>query len=342
MPPKIALIWTYPRPVQMQGKRMKLLLFSVKKTTDTKIQSMPYHYQAYGLLIVSGIELPALLGASCALSELPICVEEGVVPANLVHAPLQENPLCVYNEHEFKYEIPAVARYYVANGERIIVEPLGDNWDQTLLYLYSNCLAVALFQRNLIPFHVSGVFVETNKVLLFAAPSRTGKSTTALILQQKGYAPFTDDTALLTVENGICYAQASYPMARLWQNTIAIQTVYNDNNKQYIYAELAKYGFSFHDHFVGEKVAVAGVVFLEEAGEEIKIQPLKALETMQLLGQNIYRGQWLNGMKKGKLQFEQLTSLANVLPAHQATRPENQPTFEEFADVIEQQIIKNY
>lgn len=303
---------------------------------------MPYHYQAYGLPIVSSVELPALLGLNEPFGDTPIYVEQGIVPAELVNMAVAQSSFSAYNEHELKYEVANVARYYVANGEQVIIEPFCDNWHQILLYFYSNCLAAALFQRNLIPFHLSGVFTKANQVLLFAAPSRTGKSTTALMLQQKGYAPFTDDTALLTIENGVCYAQASYPMARLWQNTIELQNVYSDADKQYIHAELDKYGFSFHDHFVSEKVAVAGIVFLEEAGEEIQIKSLKPMEIMQLLDNNIYRRQWLNGMKKGKLQFEQLTSLASVLPAYKATRPHNRPTFEEFANVIEQQIIKTH
>ncbi len=303
---------------------------------------MLYYYQAYGLTVQSSIELPALVGNSERSLIEPICVGVGLVPTELLKIATVQNSICTYNEDEFKYEVASIARYYVANGVQIVIEPLCENWDKILLYLYSNCLAAALLQRNLILFHVSGILTSANKAVLFAASSKVGKSTTALMLQQKGYAPFTDDTALITVENNVCYAQASYPMARLWQNTIELQTVYDESDKQNIYAELDKYGFSFHDNFESKKIEVAGVVFLEEVGNEIKIKSLKAIETIQLLSENIYRRHWLNGMNKGRLQFEQLTSVANVMSAHKATRPQNQPTFEVFAATIEQQILKTF
>jgi hypothetical protein len=301
---------------------------------------MPYHYQAYGIPIISEIELPALSGFDELFPAAPVYVSCGTVAETLLQLPNEEKPFSLFNENEFRYELPDIARYYIAHGTQIVIEPLCNNWDEILLYFYANGLAAALLQRNLIPFHVSGVFTEPNKVLLFAAPSRTGKSTTALMLQQKGYAPFTDDTALLTVENGRCYAQASYPMARLWQNTIELQSVYAEAEKQPIFAKIDKYGFSFHDQFSTQKVEVQAIVFLEEVGTDIKIEAFKASHTMQHLGANIYRGQWLQGMKKQHLQFLQLTSIAKVLPAYKATRPQNRPTFEAFAEAIENEIIK--
>lgn len=297
---------------------------------------MLYFYQAYGIPVISTIELPALsLYSDNNTAVSVINVERGLVPSALQSPPVEQRPFMKLNACEFWYQIPTIARYYVTHGNRIIIEPLCDNWDEILLYVYSNCLAAALFQRNLIPFHVSGVFIDNNEVLLFAAPSRTGKSTTALMLQQKGYELFTDDTALLTVENGICYAQASYPMARLWQNTFMQQTHYVEADKQCIYGEIDKYGFSFHNQFRTNQVKVAGIVFLETAGSDIEIKSLSPLQAMQQLGANVYRREWLAGMKKEALLFKQLTSVAHVLPAHQATRPNDRPTFTAFADAIE-------
>ena len=303
---------------------------------------MPYQYQAYGIPIVSDIELPALVFLEEELPAKPINVARGIVPDSLRNSPLAKKPFSTLNVHEFRFVIPSVAKYYVTNGEKIIIEPLCDNWDEILLYFYSNSIAAVLFQRNLIPFHVSGVFVDEQSVLLFAAPSRTGKSTTALMLQQRGYAPFTDDTAVLTVQDGICYAQASYPMMRLWQNTINQQTLLAEADKMPVWAdaEIDKYGFHFHEQFVSQKVRVAGIVFLEEAGTAIKIETLKPTQTIQLLGNNIYRGHWLNGMKKGRIQFELLTQISHNLKSYKATRPQDMATFEKFAEAIEREVIQ--
>jgi hypothetical protein len=302
---------------------------------------MAYKYLAYSIPIISSIKLPALIENTEILATQTITVSEGKVPESLEKPPLESRPFSIYNETEFLYNVPEVARFYVHDGKEIIIERTNGDWSEVLLFFYSICLAAALFQRNLIPFHVSGVFVDENKVLLFAAPSRTGKSTTSVMLQQRGYAPFTDDTAILTVENGKCYAQASYPMIRLWQNTIKAQQVLHETEKFELRSDLDldKYGFMFHEQFVSDKVEVVGIVFLDAEGEEMKTEKLKPSVAIQQLGNNIYRKQWLNGMKKQIIQFKQLTSIVNAMPSWKAHRPKGQATFESFAEMIENQII---
>lgn len=303
---------------------------------------MQFQYISFGISIRSGIELPAFVPSQEELLTPPIYVTEGKTPEVLVEKALMTKPFATFNENEFLYNVPNVARYYVRQGSHITIEPLGGHWSEILLFFYSNCMAAALFQRNIIPFHVSGVFLEKEKVILFAAPSRTGKSTTSVKLQEKGYGPFTDDTAVLFVENGKCFAQASYPMIRLWQNSIVNQAVLEEQEKQSIRTdiELDKFGFLFHEQFVSHKVEVAGIVFLDAEGDAMKTEKLKPAVAMQHLGNNIYRKQWLNGMKKHLIQFQLLTSITNAIPAWNAYRPKGEETFTRFADMIEEYIIR--
>ncbi|AFK02407.1 hypothetical protein Emtol_1258 [Emticicia oligotrophica DSM 17448] len=301
-----------------------------------------FKYLAYGIPIVSSLELVAFIKTTDVFDEQQsIFVSEGKVPDKLENPALEVKPFSVFNENELLYTVPDVARYYIRDGKEIIIEKLNGDWSEVLLFFYSNCMAAALFQRNLIPFHVSGIFVDENRVLLFAAPSRTGKSTTSIMLQQKGYAPFTDDTAVLSIEGGKCFAQASYPMIRLWQNTIKVQQILDESCKLNLRSdiELGKYGFMFHKAFVPHKVEVAGIVFLAAEGSEISISRVKLSHAMQQLGNNIYRRQWLSGMKKHVIQFEHLTGIINAIPAWKAVRPTAIPTFDSFAEAIEEQII---
>ena len=163
------------------------------------------------------------------------------------------------------------------------------------------------------------------------------------MLQQRGYPLFTDDTAILFVENGKCYAQASYPMIRLWQNTIEKQQVLHEADKfKLCYdIELDKYGFMFHEQFVSNRVEVVGIIFLDADGNDMKTENLKPSVAIQLLGNNIYRKQWLNGMKKQLIQFKHLTSIVNAIPSWKAYRPKGQATFDNFAEMIEYQIINS-
>ncbi len=303
---------------------------------------MTYNYLAFGLSVSSEIELPALMPDKNPPEDAMVKIRLGDVPAGTLDPARETKPFTTFNGREFIYSVSGTARYYVKDGTEITIQPESDDWSSILLYFYSNCLAAVLFQRNLIPFHVSGVWVAPGKVLLFAAPSRTGKSTTAVMLAEKGYPTFTDDTAVLRVENGKCYAYASYPMARLWQNSVTKQSVYREEDKHVIRykVEVEKYGFHFHDSFVCDPVEVTGIVFLEEAGKDIAVETIKASHAMQLLGSNIYRNHWIKGMERSVLQFNTLISVVNSLTMWKAVRPQGQSTFEAFAAAIEGEIIR--
>jgi hypothetical protein len=286
---------------------------------------MLYHYQAYHLPIISDIELPALLGTDLPSGE-PLRVKLGPI--------LPQTP----GQH---WTVPGVARYAVAEGKHLTIEPLGDDWDKIRLYFYSNALTMALFQRNLVPFHVSGVRLTPRKVLLFAAPSGTGKSTTALKLQEKGYPIFTDDTALLHIQHGQCFATASYPMVKLWQETIDQQKVYADGHKKVIYSEgeAQKFGYFFHSNFENKPMEVAGLVFLNAAGDEIIVESLDKKTAFVKLLSNAYRAQWLAVFNQQRTLFSNATQVINRIDTWQATRPEYRSTFEDFAEKIIDQII---
>jgi DNA-dependent RNA polymerase auxiliary subunit epsilon len=270
-----------------------------------------------------------------------IYITLGSVPKELCSQPLLSNEMGSVNESELLLHLPHIASYYIAQGKYITVAPdKSANWEEMLLHLYSNGFAAILYQRNIIPYHVSGIFVNATQVLLFAAPSGTGKSTIALMLRQQGYPTFTDDTAILSVNGTSCWAKASYPMIRLWQQTFEQQSQFIEGDKQRVFSDLDKYGFSFHEQFKHTDAEVVGIVFLETAGTTIHIEALSKSACMQLLGQNIYRVEWINALKKQKLKFEQITQLAAVLPAWKATRPEHIATFDSFTSAIESEIIK--
>lgn len=303
---------------------------------------MSYRYRAYGLPILSDVALPGLaVDPDDQPAIKPIRIGFGPVPGQLHLPPLAAGDDYGINACEFWHLIPGIMRCYVANGTEITVEALTENRDELLVYLYANGLAAALLQRDLIPLHVSGVWVDARRVLLFAAPSQTGKSTLVVKLQERGYPIFTDDTALLTVEQGRCYAEASYPMLRLWQDAIDQQTAYAEDDKQRIFTGMDKYGFGFHNQFCTGQVEVAGLVFLEKSGVEPGLAPLPPVGALPYLIQNVYRAPWLLVMKKHRLQFEQLSTIANTVPAWRVTRPETAPTFATFPDFIIRSLIES-
>jgi hypothetical protein len=299
-------------------------------------------YIAYGIIVKSVIPLNSLFPFNGIEGDDFITVKLGEVPSNLLHPAEFENEIFSFNENEFLYFLPGKLKMYIKDGKEIMLEPLCTNIEDALLYFYCNGLAAAVFQRKLIPFHVSGVFLNESEVLLIAAPSGTGKSTTAVKLQEYGYPFFTDDTAIISSENGQIYAEASYPMVRLWKKSIERQAVFDLEEKLHIYAddEYEKYGFNFHTKFAIGKFKVKGFVFLEQSGNSICIEPISKAETVQLLAKNIYRGAFIDGMKMAEEQFNLVLKIANSVPSYSAKRPVDTDSFQSFPEAIMNEICK--
>ena len=302
---------------------------------------MGYQYTAFGIPIESSFELAGLNSGEETINSPhgKIIVRRKAVPEQLNEKPLETSAYGQSNENETILLLPGIAKFYIYNGRGIDVEPLCDNADIINQQLYANCLSMALLQRDILLFHCSGIFINNDEVILFAAPKQTGKSTLSVLLHQKGYLPFTDDTALITFNGDACFAQASYPMLRLTENSILQQKIYVADSKQTEKANIDKTAFYFHSAFISKKAKIKGIAFLEHDGNRMFTTSLRPSETIGLIVDNIYRRKWLWNMKKQRLEFDFLSNIAGKVPMWKAVRPLDLPTYTEFTDMIEKNII---
>ncbi len=298
------------------------------------------YYQFFGLRFISEIEFPGIQSIEPLESiSNPIHVFYGKTPEKLENVPTTDKPFSTFNENEFLYRIPDIANYYIRNGNEICIEAISSNSTEVLLFFYSIALAAVLFQRNLIPFHASGVKINENQIILMPASSRTGKSTTALFLEKLGYPIFSDDTVLLEVIDGKCYATPSYPIMRLWQNTIDQSEQVDIEDGYELRPGLSKFGISISEQFTHDKMEVAALVFLNNQTEEFKIESLKTKEVFCHLVNNVYRKQWVAEMKKQISEFQLVSAISQCVPGYLANRPKSTATFDEFSASIEKEII---
>ncbi|WP_114792126.1 hypothetical protein U0035_09765 [Niabella yanshanensis] len=294
---------------------------------------MAYHYLAFGIPVISEIELPALFPINESSNlENPVYVKLGLAPVELTGEGQNADRNAYCNADEMIYTISKKIKFYISNGNQVIIEPIAADYRTNLIYFYSNGLAAILYQRDMIPFHVSGVFTGSGKVALFAAPSGTGKSTLAVKLQELGFQPFTDDTAVLFIKDGKCYAQASYPMIRLWEQTLDQQHLLNIANKQKIFddGDRDKFGFSFHSQFATAPVEVEKIIFLDKEGSEMRLSPIGNIEAFKALSDNVYRNHWIPVIQKSKLQFSLVGKILNCTPYFLALRPKDVNSISEF------------
>lgn len=304
---------------------------------------MTYYYLAFGIPVISEIELPALFPINNSQTwENPVHVRLGTVPDQLVDEGQNADRNAYCNANEMIYTISEKIRFYISNGNQVIIEPIAADYRTHLIYFYSNGLAAILYQRDMVPFHVSGVFTQPGKVALFAAPSGTGKSTLAVKLQELGFQPFTDDTAVLFVKDGKCYAQASYPMIRLWEQTLDQQSLLNIADKQKIFddGDRDKFGFSFHDQFATAPVEVEKIIFLDKEGPEMRLSAIGNIEAFKALSDNVYRNHWIPVIQKSKLQFALVGKILNSIPYFLALRPKDVNSISEFS-VFMKKILQN-
>jgi hypothetical protein len=294
-----------------------------------------HNYKVFGFPIVSEIQLPALVSEPLNDSNKnPVRVRLGVVSDTLIEHPKKQTSWFQFDEQQFVYHLPGILKFSVSHGSEIVLEPLHDDMGHVLLFFYSNALAAALFQRGITPFHVSGVVDQSGKVWLFAAPSRTGKSTTALKLKEHGFELFTDDTALLEVVDGKPMAIASYPMVRIWSETLESQKVFDTARAYQMRPDIEKYGIHFHDEFQQDPVEIGGIVFLNNKTDDLRMEKLSALDAFLLLRQNVYRTNWVAEMGLEKGLYTQISKVVSMVPCYQAYRPKNEDSFDTFADLI--------
>ena len=78
------------------------------------------HYTAYGLQIISELQLPELLHSPTAHPD--VCVQYGSVPAALDN-PVWQDSHCQAKPGQFLLTLEGIANFLVSEGNLIIIEP---------------------------------------------------------------------------------------------------------------------------------------------------------------------------------------------------------------------------
>jgi len=295
---------------------------------------MYFNYLVYGKHLSSEIELPALLKLEehISLSAECLILKKGRLTS-------RKNS---YGANQAYMEIENMAKFMIQSGREITVEILNEKlMEEIFMYIYNRCIPIALFQKKIFPIHGSGILLKNNKAVLFSAPSGVGKSTMMTFFAQKGYQIFTDDSSILRYETDKIGVSASYPMVRLWQNSIVAQKFFRESDKQNIIQNCDKFAFNFHQKFISNEVELAGIVFLNCEGEKFKIRRLEKTDIFYQLMINTYCSTIIFEMGLQKEVFRQMSLMADTIRAWEAIRPEGIDTFSLFTELIEKEIIVN-
>jgi hypothetical protein len=292
-----------------------------------------FYYWAYGMNIESEMEFPEMLSHKGASIDLRIRL--GKAPDNIPDTPLKEIGSMQMSASHYRLELP-ICTYYVKEGNEIIIDVKPNADDKSLrLFLLSNAMAAALYQRQQVAMH-AGAIVTDQGLVLVSGHSGAGKSTTISALRQQGYAAFADDVVIVSKLNGKMVGTASYPIVKLWQDSIEkLQLEEMDEDKR-IREQIPKYVHSFHKEFSKEPIPIKEIFFLEKTSGSFAPtkEPLRGVRAFGYLKEGLYQTSQASTPAYATYLFELLASMAEQVPLQLIIRSDSDNSIEAVTKLI--------
>lgn len=292
-----------------------------------------HYYWAYGINIASELECPEMLPFRGEIIDLHIRL--GKVPDAIPEPPLKQIGSLQMSADHYRLELP-ICTYYVRHGKEIIIE-IKSNADQKTirLFLLANAMAAVLHQRRQVALH-AGAIVTGEGLVLVSGRSGAGKSTTISTLRKKGFTIFADDVVVLSEQNGKIVGIASYPIVKLWQDSIEKLEMEGISEEKRIREHIPKYVHSFHEEFSKEPVAIKSIFFLEKtAGSFVPTaEPLLGVRAFGYLKEGLYERSHAYTEAHAKQLFVLLSALAAQVPLSLITRSESGNSIEAVIQLI--------
>lgn len=281
-----------------------------------------FNYWGFGFNISSEIEFPELAEADSKESKLTIKL--GTTPTT-IGGQVSGNKTFMLEiaEHELLFTVNNIAKYHAKNGNEITVEVLNaSNESRTIrLYILATVMASILLQKGMIPLHASAVKVG-NRLTLIAGHSGAGKSTLLAEMLKKGYPIFSDDVVVLSANN-LAHATASYPMIKLWEDSISMLGDTQFEAKDFrIRYDLNKYGYFFHKSFDKKSYPVDTIVILRKgSGNLFEVNQLEGVNAFVELNKQLYRPALIQSKTHKANSFNVISELARHARTIEVVRP---------------------
>lgn len=304
-----------------------------------------YYYKGFSLVIESELEFPEFVPIEYnPNTPIDLKVKIGKTPKELVGDDVLKKVRNWASPKEFLLNIIDVARIHLIGGHTATIEPLSANpeWNGIRTLFLSSIMSAVLHYKSMLPLHASGVCYEDG-VVLFCGLSGAGKSTTSIFLKERGYPLFSDDICVIHPEhitNNQVLVHASYPMSRLWEDTIEVigDQKYHKNHR--VRAEIAKYGNFFHQSFNDQALPIKHIYHIVSRNDmTFEKEPIETkAQRMNILRNNTFRKRQLEGIQGEGNLFKMLTKMLH-LPITTLYRPSGGAPISSFIDFIEHECL---
>jgi hypothetical protein len=281
------------------------------------LKTYPYSYRAFSLNIVSRIPVT---GFETAPVDIPdVFIMEGNVPEAIQNA-VNKGVLFQSSETEFLLTVDRVARYYVHNGNEIVIQRTGEvPLSEISAFLIGTAFGALFHQRRQLPLHACTVLYE-NKCLLFAGMSGAGKSTLAAALIKNGGTLIADDISVIDYSGEKPAVCPAFPVIKIWEDSLKHLGM-TSNGLEPVRGELKKFYLPI-TQFSQNYTAINHIFILNTHNRpEMEVKPLQGVDKFRVLKKHTYlfRGIPKTGLEQN--HFILSNRLATQVPVTILTRP---------------------
>ena len=272
-------------------------------------------YAVFGLRVRSDIALPELHRAEGS-ADPDVTIRQGKIDDANRTAGLHVIDGAVL------FVAPDAARYRIADGSEILVEPNKGAPDRNVrLYLLGSAFGALLHQRGLLPLHANAVEIG-GRAFAFMGVQGEGKSTLAAWFHDQGHRVIADDVCVIRLDGDLPQAVPGLPRLRLWDDAIA-QSGRKPAELLRSYAgdeDWNKFDVPVDPQRSVRDEVPLGAVYLIESGSDFSVERLAGLESAQVLFEHTYRGGYLDAANGQKTHWQATVDLVRKVPVFRLAR----------------------
>lgn len=232
-----------------------------------------------------------------------------------------------------------VGSFKIKNGEEILVNPEPSvEMDAIIPFVFSPALAVLLHQRGRIVLHASAVEIG-GEAVAFLGDSGFGKSTTAMVLQSRGYSMVADDVLSIDLSNfNYPVVYAGMPVIKLCKDVTEFLSYDLDSVTEFHRNPYKN--FYYTSKWINESYLKLKSIYILHKGNKLTLTNLNRLDALMSLVINSFLIRIFNNQEK-TLNLKQCSKLLMEVPLKQLTLDRSLKKFEILADLIEEDVLNN-
>ena len=236
--------------------------------------------------------------------------------------PLYDDGFYSLNQNEFSMNVEDVGWFYASNGNYIalVLDPKANN-ETIELYLNGSTYGAILHQRKMMPMHGS-CFVFNNKGIMLCGESGAGKSSLTASFCNNDGVFLTDDVTPILFSEGFPFILPLSDRIKLWEDSL-LQLKVDKSSLTQIWHDYQKFYLPV-DSNITEPYPLHLIFIIEKhENENVKFQQLEGIERFTALRNEIYRWEYLQGMKATETHYlNQLIHISANVQIIKVCRPE--------------------